>query len=307
MQPPSSRLGRRVLNHDGDGWVACACGTRHWGHYGAAGLLVTRTTATGLEAVLQHRALWSDQGGTWGIPGGATAAGETAVAGALREAQEEAGVTPAQVAVRATWLMAHPDWSYTTVIGEQVGPLEPRPTDAESLEIAWVAWPPQSEQELLPAFAATLPHLNRMVGRRLVLIVDVANTMGSRPDGWWRDRAGAAGRLREELAPLAQHGLPAVAVDLPGHRWYPRIVFVVEGQARGLAPVAGLEVIDAPAAGDDAIVQATREAVAVEGSVVVVVTADRELRDRVRREGASVMGPRQLLELANDAGGHPHG
>jgi 8-oxo-dGTP diphosphatase len=43
-------------------------------------------------------------------------------------------------------------------------------------------------------------------------VVDVANVMGSRPDGWWRDRAGAAVRLYSELAALAASG----RVTLPG-------------------------------------------------------------------------------------------
>ncbi|TDC70074.1 hypothetical protein E1193_30120, partial [Micromonospora sp. KC606] len=43
---------------------------------------------------------------------------------------------------------------------------------------------------------------------RPLLIVDGANVVGSRPDGWWRDRAGAAARLRDALAPLAAQGLP---------------------------------------------------------------------------------------------------
>jgi hypothetical protein len=43
-------------------------------------------------------------------------------------------------------------------------------------------------------------------------VVDVANVMGSRPDGWWRDRAGAAVRLYSELASLAVSG----RVTLPG-------------------------------------------------------------------------------------------
>src|SRR5690625_2943687 len=198
--------------------------------------------------------------------------------------------------------MCHPDKPYTPVVGEQIGPLDPRPTDAESLDIDWVGWPDMGDLELLPAFAATLPSLAHLVGRRLVLIVDVANTMGSRPDGWWQDRPAAARRLRDELAVLPRHGLPADAVELPGHRWYPHLQLVVEGQARGLEPVAGVEVIDAPAEGDDAVVAATRDAVAAEGNIVVVVSADRRLRERVQVVGATTMGPRQLLEAAQRNG-----
>nr|MDT0666641.1 hypothetical protein [Micromonospora sp. DSM 115978] len=33
-------------------------------------------------------------------------------------------------------------------------------------------------------------------------MVDAANVIGSRPDGWWRDRAGAAVRLTRQIAEL---------------------------------------------------------------------------------------------------------
>ena len=59
-----------------------------------------------------------------------------------------------------------------------------------------------------------------------LLIVDAANVVGSRPDGWWRDRAGAAARLRDSLAPVAAAGLPP---ELPAPV---EVVLVVEGAAR---------------------------------------------------------------------------
>ena len=40
----------------------------------------------------------------------------------------------------------------------------------------------------------------------MTIVVDVANVMGSRPDGWWRDRAGAAVRLHAQIARLAASG-----------------------------------------------------------------------------------------------------
>ena len=70
---------------DGDGWVTCDLGHRHWGLYGAAGLLLHRPTATGDEVLLQHRATWSHHGGTWGLLGGARHSDESAVEAALRE------------------------------------------------------------------------------------------------------------------------------------------------------------------------------------------------------------------------------
>ncbi|MFP3712968.1 NUDIX domain-containing protein [Puerhibacterium sp. TATVAM-FAB25] len=161
--PPRDGLHR----HAGDGWVACG-DHRHWGLYGAAGLLLARRdAATGAvtDVVLQHRALWSDQGGTWGVPGGALDPSEDAVTGALRETQEEAGVDPTAVAVRGTHVLDHGPWAYTTVVGE-VAPgaaVEPAATDPESLEVRWVPLGELGTLPLLPAFAAALPRLLTML------------------------------------------------------------------------------------------------------------------------------------------------
>ena len=83
--------------------------------------------------VLQHRAAWSDQGGTWGVPGGARMPDESPEDAALREAEEEAGIDRAAVRLRESCVLQHQDWSYTTVIADQVGPVHPAVTDAESV------------------------------------------------------------------------------------------------------------------------------------------------------------------------------
>ncbi len=152
--------GRRP-HHPGDGWVECRCGRRHWGTAGAAGLLLARPAEAGRPAavVLQHRALWSDQGGTWGLPGGARHTGEPAVDGALRESAEEAGIDPASVRVVGQHVLDHEDWSYTTVLAVVDGATDPRPTDDESLAIAWVAFDDVATLPLLPAFADAWPTL----------------------------------------------------------------------------------------------------------------------------------------------------
>ncbi|WP_199422298.1 NUDIX hydrolase [Actinotalea solisilvae] len=149
--------------HSGDAWVECACGRRHWGVHGAAGLLLHRRGPDDgrHEVVLQHRALWSDQGGTWALPGGALAPGETPVDGAVREAAEEAGVDPGGLEVHDLHVLDHGPWRYTTVVARATGPQHVRPTDAESLEIAWVAVDAVDARPLLPAFAASWPALRR--------------------------------------------------------------------------------------------------------------------------------------------------
>lgn len=148
--------------HSGDAWIECACGRRHWGAHGAAGLLLARWD-TRLEVLLQHRALWSHEGGTWGLPGGALRPGEDPVHGALREAAEEAGVDAAGVRVQTTWVLDHGPWRYTTVVAHVSGPQDPRPTDEESLEIRWVAADSVPDLTLLAAFGAAWPTLYRLL------------------------------------------------------------------------------------------------------------------------------------------------
>ncbi|MFJ8358338.1 NTP pyrophosphohydrolase [Streptomyces sp. NPDC093984] len=118
----------------------------------------------------------------------------------------------------------------------------------------------------------------------LLVIVDGANVVGSVPDGWWRDRRGAADRLRDRLVPLAADGLPGFPGPL-------ELVLVVEGAARGVEAVPGIRVDAAPGSGDDRIVELVAEA---GDRQVLVVTADRELRRRVTDLGAEVTGPRTV-------------
>jgi len=120
------------------------------------------------------------------------------------------------------------------------------------------------------------------------VVVDVANVMGSRPDGWWRDRAGAAARLRDDLAAGVAAGHPVGDLDPPVD-----LVLVVEGRAGGVGPVPGLTVVSARGSGDDEIVRVVRDR--APGRACVVVTADRELRARVAALGAAVHGPRWLI------------
>jgi len=130
---------------------------------------------------------------------------------------------------------------------------------------------------------------------RPLVVVDAANVVGSVPNGWWRDRVGATRRLRDALAVVATQGL----ADAPADVTPPLdVVLVVEGAARPVALEEGPEtvsVISASGSADDAIVDLV--AATEPERLRVVVTADRELRDRVRALGAEVVGPRALPHL----------
>ncbi|NNU27947.1 NUDIX hydrolase [Isoptericola sp. JC619] len=156
--------------HPGDGWVTCG-DHRHWGLHGAAGLFLVRhdVSASGevTDVVLQHRATWSHEGGTWGIPGGAVHPTESPEAGALREAAEEAGIDPAGVLVVGEHVLDHGVWTYTTVVGHVADGVElvPAATDHESIEVAWVPVPALAELPLHPAFAEAVPRLLAIASR----------------------------------------------------------------------------------------------------------------------------------------------
>ena len=288
---------------DGDGWVECAQGHRHWGLFGAAGLLLHRTHDGTRQVLLQHRATWSHHGGTWGLLGGARHREESAVAAALREAGEEGGLDAASVRVQGRYDDVHGRWSYVTVLGSTPAATEARPTGGESIDVAWVGVEEVASLPLHPGFAASWPWLHRSL-RPLTVVVDAANVVGSRPDGWWRDRAGAARRLVAASARPAREGLPdRVLPDeldrSPLSHWWPQVVVVVEGAARAAAETSVPDVLvtAAPGAGDDAIVEAVRDAA---DGPTVVVTADRELRARCAAVGAVAVGPSWWTRLVQE-------
>jgi len=158
--------------------------------------------------------------------------------------------------------------------------------------------------------------------QKTTIVVDVANVMGARPDGWWRDRAGAAVRLYGEVAALAASGkavLPGETRETSETRGaaetsgaaeaggaaetaLPEFVMVLEGAANAAgpriaagAPADRVRVVHAPGHGDDTIVAVVRD---LPGRRIVV-TADRELRDRCTAAGAEVRSPGWLLGLLN--------
>ena len=118
-----------------------------------------------------------------------------------------------------------------------------------------------------------------------MLLVDAANVIGSRPTGWWRDRAGAAESFVTNIRAAAASG----QIDQP-------VVVVLEGQSRQGASTGvadGVTVMHADGSGDDALVDVVAGAA---DEVVTLVTADRELRRRAEDLGAEVVGPGWLLD-----------
>ena len=119
-----------------------------------------------------------------------------------------------------------------------------------------------------------------------MLVVDAANVVGSRPTGWWRDRAGAARRLVAELAAFAARTGDEVMIVFDGRP--------VPGMADGTSE--GVQVSYATRAGrnagDDRIVeQITRDD---DPSSLTVITSDRDLAQRARALGAHVEGASAL-------------
>jgi len=276
---------RSSVPGDGDGWVRCADGRRRWGRFGAAGLLLRAPGPAGDPLLLlQHRAAWTHHGGLWALPGGARNSGESAAETAIREAGEEAGIDPTRIRLVGE-RAAHPAsdrWCYTTVVAEADGPL-PTTADRESAELRWLPEPDVALRALHPAFAESWPSLRT---RPATLVVDAANVVGSVPDGWWRDRAGAAERLLRRLAAAP----PRVLAVANGYRWVRRCSVVLEGRASAAPDVDGVHVVRASGSGDDTVVELARR-----DPDCVVVTADRGLRARLPA-GSTALRPSALLD-----------
>lgn len=170
----------RGVRDAGDAWVIAEDGNRYWGTFGAAGLLAVDPSR---GILLQHRVAWSDHGGTWGVPGGAINEGETAINGAIREAQEEAGVPDGAVEPLFTYVIDRGGWSYTTVIAAVTTPFTPTISDPESVALEWVALDAVESHELHPGFKTSWSALRRLID------------------------AHAKGQADEALAELAAQGL----------------------------------------------------------------------------------------------------
>jgi hypothetical protein len=139
-----------------------------------------------------------------------------------------------------------------------------------------------------------------MADQPLNVVVDAANVIGSRPDGWWRDREGAARRLAGQLVAVMTTDTRVLARGLGQDEQCPlRVHLVLEGAARvpDLPTHADIAVVLAETDGDSAIVELVGE---LDPEPVLVVTADRELRNRVEGAGAGTIGPGALLRALPD-------
>ncbi len=208
----------------GDGWVYCAAGHRHWGRYGAAGLLLHDAG----RVILQHRAPWTHEGDSWGVPGGARHSDEDPLSAAVREAGEEAGLARTDVDPVGLYVDDHGGWSYATVVARATRPLQPLATDAESVA---VRWHPVDEVAGLPlhsGFAAAWQRI-RVLPPTLYLLLIKEVAEDPRLPSLLRHGIAAA-RLPDRTARAGLHRmfphpvivgsveeLPAVAEDVAGH------------------------------------------------------------------------------------------
>lgn len=138
---------------DGDGWVECQCGAKHWGLNGASGIVLLNPESR--SVLLQLRAEWTHGGRVWGIPGGARDSHETAIESAMREMYEEMQIPAEQVLVVHDELWTdHGDWHYHTVIATVAKDVAySHNEEAERCE--WVPISEVSDLDLHPGFAST--------------------------------------------------------------------------------------------------------------------------------------------------------
>ena len=145
----------------------------------------------------------------------------------------------------------------------------------------------------------------------LHLVVDAANVVGSRPDGWWRDRPGAARKLAGRIVAVLVARPEDLVESLDGQsptsdvtagsdlsEAAVQVHLVLEGAAKDVEDLPThplLDAVHAPADGDSAIVSLV-EKLSDGPDRVLVVTADRALRERVTAAGGEVAGPNVLLD-----------
>ncbi|MFD2356735.1 hypothetical protein ACFSTC_56960 [Nonomuraea ferruginea] len=132
----------------------------------------------------------------------------------------------------------HGGWAFETVIAESAERLAAVCANGESDELRWLPLGEVAARELHPGFAETWGTVSGAISPE-TLVLDVANIVGARAErGWWNDRLGAATRLLEAVSGLRlSHSVLA--------QWYPRMVAVVEGAAREVPDIPGMQVVAA--------------------------------------------------------------
>jgi len=292
---------------DGDGWVVCARGHRHWGRFGAAGLLLHHKDPSGRVAVLlQHRSLLSHHGGTWSLVGGARDSGESPTDTALREATEEATIQADVVHAAGILRDDHGGWAYETVLAEATHRTPAAAVGWESTEVRWVGLDDVDGLTLHPGLRRTWPVL-RSALVRLTLVVDVASVTTSWPGTRSGDVA-PVGHLWDHAAHLAACGipgddLPSTLTRPPLGLWMPDVVLVTGPDEPDPGADAALDhratpaaVVAVTASDQDRLVEVVRERrVQRPESPVLVVTADADVRARCAVLGAAATEPDWLF------------
>jgi 8-oxo-dGTP diphosphatase len=149
-------------------WSRCSGPLRrHWGRYGAAGLLVSAIEGASTYVLLDERAAWVHHGGTVGIPGGAIHDGEEPLEAALREAAEEVrGLDPALLDFSGSHVEPCADcrsWTYTTILARSPRAVDVTPASFESAGVRWVALDDVSALPLHPGFASAWPKMRALL------------------------------------------------------------------------------------------------------------------------------------------------
>ena len=150
-----------MVARDGDGWIECRCGSRHWGIHGAAGLLLVRSG----KILLQLRAPWVHNGGTWGIPGGARDSHESWREAAMREAIEEIGIDAAMINIESNLSYSddHGDWRYETIIASVSEGFALGEANHETIETGWFSIAGIEDLPLHASFAKSWPSIKTLV------------------------------------------------------------------------------------------------------------------------------------------------